>query len=243
MKIGLHASAIAILWLQASAALATTWMNAEVDDPIAKGKCQVQQPASFGSYIYEWPEKYDQVFWPFTDPNGIWMCSASGFAAFIDDMKLGPEEKTQIAVYLKAHPLRTPKPGIAEKLERLRAIYALRTLDPDRRLSMDRVLAYQYESAGGQAAADGLRRAALRGMAQRLQDAALPARLKMEYLFVSANYAREFGDGAESDRLLTELDAALAAAANDAETADYAAYLKGLLDASRRISPGGKLAP
>ena len=71
----------------------------------------------------------------------------------------------------------------------------------------------------------------------------MPARLKMEYLFVSANYAREFGDGAESDRLLTELDAALAAAANDAETADYAAYLKGLLDASRRISPGGKLAP
>ena len=76
------------------AVYSTTWGELEVDDPILEGeKCAVHQPASYGSYIYRWPSKYDQVFWPLTDSHGIWFCQESGFTAFIDDFAdLSPEE-------------------------------------------------------------------------------------------------------------------------------------------------------
>lgn len=244
MKAGMHALAIVVLWLQASVACATTWTDAQVDDPVARGKCKVREPASFGSYIYEWPDKYDQVFWPFTDAEGIWVCAKSGFAAFIGDMELKPVEKTRIAEYLKANPLRKSAGlGTAEKLERLQAVYALRDLDPVRRSSTVRAMAYQYESIGDQDRANGLRRSALADMKQALQGGALPADLRLQYLFVAANYAREFADAAESDRLLAELETAILAAAGDPKLANYADYLTALLPQARKIAPGGKLAP
>lgn len=226
--------------LQAASARATTWMDTEVDDPIANGKCSVQEPASYGSYIYEWPEKYDQVFWPFTDPNGIWFCGKSGFVAFIGDMELKPEEKTRIVGYLKSHP--APRaPTVAQKLDRLEAVYALRDLDPAARLRFARAIAYQFESLGDQQRADRMRRVVRDEIGKNLEDAALAADLRLQYLFVAANYAREFGDTAESDRLLAELETALRAA--PAEENGYAQYLKDSLDGARKIAPGGKLAP
>jgi len=48
---------------------ATTWGAPQpVPDPVRQGaKCYVAEPASSGSYIYQWPSKYDQVFWPLID--------------------------------------------------------------------------------------------------------------------------------------------------------------------------------
>lgn len=240
----MHALAIVALWLQAPVAYATTWMDAKVEDPVASGKCEVRQPASFGSYIYDWPDKYDQVFWPFTAADGIWVCEKSGFVALIGDMEIKPEEKTRIAEYLKAHPLRKSEGvGTAEKLERLQAVYALRDLDPAQHNSTMRAIAYQYEAIGDQDRANALRRSVLADMRQTLQDAALPANLRLQYLFVAANYAREFEDAAESDRLLADLEVAIRAAAADPSLADYADYLKAQLPEARKITPGGKLAP
>ena len=62
-------------------------------------------------------------------------------------------------------------------------------------------------------------------------------------MFVAANYAREFADTAESDRLLAELETAILAAAADPELKNYADYLKTQLPQARKIAPGGKLAP
>ena len=244
MKAGMRAAAIFALWLQASVVCATTWTDVNVDDPVAGGKCKVREPASFGSYIYEWPDKYDQVFWPSTAADGIWICTQSGFAAFIGDMQLKPEEKTRVAEYLKANPLRESAAlGTAEKLERLQAVYALRDLEPAHRSSVTRSMAYQYESIGDQDRANGLRRSALADMKRTLQDGALPGDLRLQYLFVAANYAREFADTAESDRLLAELETAILAAAADPELKNYADYLKTQLPQARKIAPGGKLAP
>lgn len=57
---------------------ATTWGETDVDDPIVKdAKCTVGSPGSYGSYIYGWPSKYDQIFWPVTEESGIWFCPES----------------------------------------------------------------------------------------------------------------------------------------------------------------------
>ncbi len=224
---------LAMLLLSALPAQATTWVDDTVQDPVSGKPCNVKTPASFGSYVYQWPEKYDQVFWPLTDPMGIWVCAASGFAAFIGDVELGGEEKRAIAAFLKDAPALPEKAPLAAKLERLEAVYALRQLTPDVRARIQRAIAYQYEADGQQAKADALRAAAGALIASRLQDPALAPDLRLQYVFVTANYARERGDVAESDRQLDALAPQLAEAAKDEK----------LKDSARNIVPGGALAP
>ena len=77
---------IVFFFCAANDAWATTWSRILVDDPLLPGrKCRVHAIASWGTYIYEWPSKYDFVFWPVTDEKAIWYCEESGFAAFVDD--------------------------------------------------------------------------------------------------------------------------------------------------------------
>lgn len=231
------------LLLAAFPAPATTWGEETIKDPISGKNCKVSMPASSGSYVYHWPEKYDQVFWPLTDPMGIWICPVSGFASFIGDIELKPDEKSAIAAFLKgALPLaKAAEPGAV--LERLEAVYALRTLAPDAKSRIVRALAYQYQSNGRQAKADALRAQAGAIMEQRLGDADLDPALRLQYLFVTANYARELGLVAESDRKLEQLASLLAEAAHDEKRQGYAEYLGGLIASSRNIAPGGALAP
>jgi hypothetical protein len=234
---------LAATMLYALPAQATTWVADTVQDPVSGKPCSVNTPGSFGGYVYQWPEKYDQVFWPLTDPMGIWVCTASGFATFIGDVDLGDGEKRAIAAFLEEAPGLTEKAPLAAKLERLEAIYALRELAPDVRARIQRALAYQYQADGQQAKADALRAQAHALMASRLQDPALPLDLRLQYLFVSANYARERGEAAEADRRLDALATRLAEAAKDEKLKDYAEYLGALVAPSRNIVPGGVLAP
>ena len=86
------------------------------------------------------------------------------------------------------------------------------------------------------------RRAALEIMLARLADESLPPATRMEYAFVSANYVREFGDGARADRLLAQLEALIADSAGS-RGESYARYLGSLIASARTIAPGGRLAP
>src|SRR5262245_37271311 len=92
----------AICLLATSSALATTWTEPTPHpDPVRDGAtCQGAEPMSYGSYIYQWPSKYDQVFWPLTDSHSIWFCRESGFAAFVGDFELGADERAALASHL-----------------------------------------------------------------------------------------------------------------------------------------------
>lgn len=224
-------------------AAATTWGEKTIGDPIDGRGCRVAIPASMGSYIYQWPEKYDQVFFPVTDSQGIWSC-ASGFASLIGDVELTAEEKQRIESHLAAlSEAERQRSDIAGKLARAEAVYALRDLDPERRGLIHRALAYGFEAlAEDPVKADSHRQAALKIMLERLAEAELPEGKRMEYLFVSANYLRERGEPERSDRLLALLQAEIDKH-RDGELAAYGEYLSGLLPSARAIQPGGKLAP
>ncbi|MFT4178244.1 MAG: hypothetical protein QM612_02090 [Thermomonas sp.] len=222
---------------------ATTWLPTRITDPISGKQCVVQTPGSSGSYIYQWPEKYDQVFWPLTDRYGIWVCRSSGFAAFIGDIELDDEEKTAIRRFLKnAVPL--PKEaGMGAVLARVESIYALRKVEPDAKSRILRALAYQYESNGLQAKANELRSQAAAIMETRLADEKLEPMLRLQYLFVTANYARELGQVESSDQKLKQLSPLLADASTDEKLKGYAEYVQELIVSARKIAPGGRLAP
>lgn len=223
---------------------AVTWAEHEIHDPIGGKPCQVATLASSGSYIYDRPEKYDQVFVPVTMTEGIWFCEGSGFASFIADAKLDHVEKMRIAAFLKGQPrLELERQGIAGRLQRVEAIYALRSLTPERRALVHRILAYDFETlADDPLRARQHRQAALAIMLDRLADESLAQGTRLEYLFVSANYLRETGDTARADRLLAQLEMQIANVGGS-EVAGYAGYLQSMLPAARTIAPGGRLAP
>lgn len=242
MKVGV-AALTALLACASAPAAATTWGDDKIKDPVTGRSCKVQSPMSSGSYIYHWPEKYEQVFWPLTDRNGIWVCPGSGFAAFIGDIDLDDAEKSRISDFLRDAPPLPKNPEAAQILERLESVYGLRTLDPDERSRILRALAHHHEVTGSQGNADALRRQAGVIMEDRLADAGLEPELRLQYLFVTANYAREFGRTDEADSKFEQLSSLLTEVADGDALNGYAQYLRELMASARTISPGGVLAP
>ena len=224
---------------------ATTWSEPEpVPDPVRPGaKCYVSQPMSYGSYIYQWPSKYDQVFWPLTDPKGIWFCRQSGFTAFIDDFELTTNERATLAAELAVsyEPLKTD-PTLSDKLVLLQKSYAARSLDARMKIQLLRVLAYYYETELG----DYDRASALRQEALELIETALPTKLpegdRLEYLFVSAAYYRELGDFEKSKTAVSYLQQALTQS-KDEKLKGFVEYLTDLKKDIAKIVPGGPLIP
>jgi hypothetical protein len=237
---------LAVLMLLACLALpamATTWGETTIVDPISGKPCKVATPASMGSYIYEWPEKYDQVFFPVTAADGIWACP-SGFASVIGDIDLSGVEKQRITAFLAKLDAGERQPAsIADRLQRADTLYALRDLQRERRALIHRILAYDFERMAGDSDRSTFhRKAALEIMLGRLADETLSLATRMEYVFVSANYLREFGDPARAERLYSQLEW-LITQSTGSQTESYAQYLQSLLVSARTIAPGGRLAP
>ncbi len=222
-------------------AKATTWGESEVDDPILEGeKCSVHEPASYGGYIYRWPSKYDQVFWPLTDHHGIWFCEKSGFTAFIGDFSdLNPDEIETIKEYLvENHPKDS---SIETKLTQLEKIYSLRNTDKDFNNKLLRVLARWHQDLGNTDKANKYRREAFVGVKQALQTG-LDEIQNLEYLYLAANYSRQFGDIKGSDDYISKLVLALDDIKNE-KSKGFAEYLKELYPDTIHIKSGGILDP
>lgn len=223
---------------------ATTWTDKRVPDPIAEGAtCEVSVPGSFGSYIYDWPSKFDQVFWPITTLPGIWFCRRSGFTAFIDDFDgIDAEQRAAIAAYLATQYRSPHKPDPAELLTLLEGCYSQRRLDPKQQITVLRAVAYHREQLGDLPGAEQRRSEALALIVDALKDDALEAPRRLEYLFVASAYSRWLGDSSQSNRYLRELREALKHP--DPGTPDgFVKYLRELSKEIDRIRRGGTLAP
>ena len=219
----------------------TTWGKSEVSDPIIEGKtCSVQEPMSSGSYIYHWPSKYDLVFWPLTDQNGIWYCLESGFIAFMGDFEdLSEQEIKRIAQYLGENKNRVLSE--TSKLELLENIYALRDKEQIFKNRLLRVLAYLYEEADEIVLANEYREKALSDIEQVLKRD-IGEYNKLEYLYLAANYHRQLARTKESDIYISRLEEAIDNL-KDQELKGFAEYLTELLKATKDISAGGILRP
>jgi hypothetical protein len=227
-----------------AAAHATTWGEPEpVPDPLRQdAKCYVSQPMSSGSYIYQWPSKYDQVFWPLTDPQGIWFCRDSGFTAFIGDFELTANERAALTAELATSYEPIEKPSLRDKLVLLQKCYTARSLDAKMKIRVARVLAYYHEVEFGDFAGAGI----FRRQALEMIEAALPTQLpegeRLEYLFVASIYYREFGDLERSKATLGLLEQALMQS-KDEKLKGFVQYLTELKQDIDKVVPGGPLIP
>src|SRR5262249_26378589 len=70
-RLALIATTVAALTI--GTAYAITFVPGSKPDPFAEGKtCDAPEMASWGSYVYEWPSKYDLIFAPQDYPMFIW---------------------------------------------------------------------------------------------------------------------------------------------------------------------------
>lgn len=234
--------AVFVIVLSVQNVSATTWGESEVPDPILTSKkCNVHSPMSYGGYIYQWPSKYDQIFWPYTDQNGIWFCEHSGFISFMSDFdKISKSEKKSIAKYLKQS--FKGKKDIKSKLELLEKIYQLRNKDEEFKNRLTRTLAYWYEQLKNIEKANSYRKTALTEIEQYLKQDISEAR-KFEYLYLAANYHRQFGNPESSDKYLKLLRTKISKQEKDNKLKDFADYLLKLSEDTQYITPDGVLMP
>lgn len=176
---------------------AITMLPAKLPDPLKAGsECHGLQVMSWGSYIYSYPSKYDLVFFPYTNPNLLWKCPASGYVGFESDVETLPEaEKYRIAEYLAANPTDVFKLADTAMLDRLEAIYRLRDKDQAFWEHFYRLRAFANNDVGK---GDRYRMLALAIAKQRLASGALRGYDKAAELYVVGYYSRRAGDVATS---------------------------------------------
>src|SRR5687768_16658649 len=74
-------------------AFATTWFPQEHTCPVCKTKNTFLVIGSYGSYIYQWPEKFQLIFWPVTDSPTMYSCKKCHLTTFMWDFEKTPKEK------------------------------------------------------------------------------------------------------------------------------------------------------
>lgn len=72
---------------------AITWAPVEVECPVCKTKNNFLEPMSYGNYIYDFPSKYQLVFWPHTDSASWYSCKKCRYTAYMGVFKNVPPEK------------------------------------------------------------------------------------------------------------------------------------------------------
>ncbi len=229
-----------VLMLYSCSVFSTTWNDTEVPDPLIKGaSCQVHKPMSYGGYIYRYPSKYDFVFWPLTNGRSIWYCQASGFMAFMSDFDTVTETEIPVILdYIKANPLTSD--DIISKLMYMKGIYQRRDLNDEYRNKLNRVYARYFQNNALFEAANQFRKKAFNDILLQL-DQPLSESKQLEYLYLAANYARQFGNPELSDQYLEQLSATIDA--RDYQADNLAKYLKKLMQQTPLITPGGSIDP
>jgi hypothetical protein len=182
----------------ARAAAVTTWFPQEFECPVCKTKNTFLVVGSYGSYIYQWPSKFELVFWPLTDSPTVYACKQCHVATFMWDFEGLPKEKHEelrkrlAAFKFEYGPARGGYDKEAEYLripstERLLAAeqtYQVLGRDDEFWCRFYRTLGHHYEGEKKQAQADEARRKALLLAERMLADKAREGSRK-ELLFIT----------------------------------------------------------
>jgi hypothetical protein len=232
-----RASIAAALLFAALPATATTWVEAKVRDPVSGRTVEVYEPASFGSYIYSWPGKEDQVFWPFTDEAWLRFNPKSGYGAFGEDFEsLEGEALERVKDWLADHyDRRKPPRTRLEKLAWLEQLYELRGVDDDFRCFYYRLMAFEYSESDPAASLEYVRKAL--PLLERQLVVATNADERLPVLYLLGEYHRRLGDAALARDFF---DQARAVTYTDEEGVEHVGseYFNQLIEEREALGPG-----
>jgi len=191
MKIGVCiivlATAFAGLRIEANA---TTWAPKKVVCTLCKTENTFMEIASYGTYIYNWPEKFQYIFWPLTDANVLYSCKKCRLTAFMWDFEQLPVDKLpEIKRQLDsvgAKPFEEPywKEPMSARLEIAAKVYSVLSKGDSFWCQFYRVQGYHFEAEKRESDAASARRKALE-MDQKQLSAAENAGVRKELLLIS----------------------------------------------------------
>ena len=75
--------------------LATTWGPIEIECPVCHTKNTFNTWGSYSSYIYGWPSKFQNIYWPATDRSSVYTCKHCYLTLFMWDYKDLPADKVE----------------------------------------------------------------------------------------------------------------------------------------------------
>lgn len=84
---------IVFLCMLAGLVNATTWAPVEKECPICHTRSTYYEIKSAGSYIYEYPSKFEYIFWPYIDNRVVYTCRKCWFSCFPWDFLKIPKDK------------------------------------------------------------------------------------------------------------------------------------------------------
>ena len=187
-RLALVLAAVVTLAL-ASRAEAITWAPGTTECPLCGKTVPVQRVASYGSYVYRYPSKYQLVFWPHTDSLSFYFCPDCHYSAFMGEFAKLPKEKLP-AVKDAVAKLKKPQPK--KSYDEIPIDYRLgiagaagRVLGRDDLYwcHFERVLGYHLAKLGQKDAAKAARLRSL-ALAQKLLKANAPEPSKKELVFL-----------------------------------------------------------
>jgi hypothetical protein len=221
----------------AAVASATTWFADDVECPLCGETNEFQVVGSYGSYIYDWPSKFELIFWPDTDGNVLYSCRKCKYTCFMYDFRDPPEDKlyalreaaaeVDFGGSFKAY---TDIPMI-DRLAAAEKVYRVLEWDEDSWCRFYRIVGYHAETQGLTEEAAAARSEALAIAETMLEDEARAGERKQFLVITGAmRYLRGDEAGARADFEaavpLTYDNAALEAERNEG----YGGYLTALLE-------------
>jgi hypothetical protein len=173
----------------ASRAEAITWSAGTIECPVCKKTVAVQRVASYGSYVYGYPSKYQLVFWPHTDSLSYYFCPDCHYTAFMGEFAKLPADKVQ-AVKDAIVKLKKPQPKksydeipIDYRLGIAGAVTKVLGRDDVYWCHYERVLGYHLAKLGQKDAAKAARLRSL-ALAQKLLKGDVPEPTKKELTYL-----------------------------------------------------------
>jgi hypothetical protein len=164
-RLALALPAVLLLGLAAPAG-ATTWADETVTCPLCGAKVDVKAVASFGSYIYNWPSKFQMVFWPFTESEAIYFCGKCHLAGLLELPALAADKKEAVRKAIAAVKQAQPAKAYTEipaayRLEVAGAVYRALGRDDTFFWTFERIVGYHLAAAGRTTEAKAARQKAL----------------------------------------------------------------------------------
>ncbi|HSE47631.1 MAG TPA: hypothetical protein VLA96_00325 [Terriglobales bacterium] len=229
-------SVLLVLFALAEISGAITTFEVEVTCPICGTKNKFYDYASWGSYVYQYPSKYQLVFWPSTDPTSWYICQHCHLSLAMWDFKEFPKEKVAVVkaalqgVKVEKKYKEYGEVPMSVRLEIAEKVYRLLDKDDGFWAHFYRVAGYHLAYEGKATEAAEARKHALEYIQRVLDKNAEPGHRK-ELLLASAAMKHFLGDDLGCDE---DLETAAALTYGDskieaAKTKGYDAYLSQLI--------------
>jgi uncharacterized protein (DUF2225 family) len=177
----------------------TTWADQEFVCPVCKTKNTFGVVMSYGSYIYQWPSKYQDIYWPLTDSHVLYSCKKCYLSLLMWDFSDVPQNKLQEiqnalkSVEIKGDYKRYTDIPMSKRLEAAEKVYAVMQKDGDFWLQFYRVKGYHYAAEKDQPKADEARKKAL-DLATQMLNEKDPVTPKKQLWLISGAMKHFLGD-------------------------------------------------